>query len=180
MKFATLALILIMALAACGGAPSAPVLPTSALDVVTLSPTPMAEGVAATPLPPERPTLPPTWTPESTLSPTPRVAPPIQMVSATPAVCAAFIVDAVRSTRSFMVGEAPSVTWSPIEGVSRYRVRLFDATLTTLLVDYTQQPQFTFDATLFSSGVRYGWEVLPENAAFQQLCFAIGDDLQPF
>jgi hypothetical protein len=103
----------------------------------------------------------------------------VQMVPATPVVCNAFVIDRIRSTESFRVGNTATVYWTPIESVTRYRVRLFDAQLNDLLIDYTQAGQFTFAANLFQVGVRYGWEIIPENAVAQQMCFAIGGDLVP-
>jgi hypothetical protein len=103
----------------------------------------------------------------------------MQMIGATPAVCTAFLVDRVRTPERFTVGTSPTVFWTPIETVTRYRVRLFDSQLNDVLMDYTQGGQFTFDAALFQAGLRYGWEVIPENAVFQQMCFAIGGELSP-
>lgn len=170
--------ILVLLMTACNGAATPAPLPTVAVPV-TLTATVLPDTVQVTPLPQIRATLPPTWTPVGGATATSASALQIQMVRATPVVCNAFVIDRSRSVENFRIGEPVTVYWTPIETTARFRVRLFDAELNDLFVDYTQGGQYTFNASLFELGKRYGWEVIPENAASQQMCFAIGGELTP-
>jgi hypothetical protein len=170
--------ILTLSMAACNGAVTPVPLPTVAVPA-TFTVTVVPETVQATPLPQIRSTLPPTWTPVGGATATLASALQLQMVRATPVVCNAFVIDRSRSVENFRIGEPVTVYWTPIETTARFRVRLFDAELNDLFIDYTQGGQYTFNASLFELGKRYGWEVIPENAASQQMCFAIGGELSP-
>lgn len=171
---------LVLLLTACNvtGTATPNVLPTLIVPATAIF-TATPELIQATPLPQIRATLPPSWTPVGGATATLASAPVMQMVRATPAVCNAFVIDRSRSVESFRIGEPVTVYWTPIETVTRFRVRLFDAELNDLFIDYTDGGQFTFSASLFELGKRYGWEVIPENAAVQQMCFAIGGELSP-
>ncbi len=169
---------LALLLAACNAAAAPTALPTVAVPA-TATFTAIPQVIQATPLPQIRATLPPTWTPVGGATATSAAALLIQMVRATPVVCNAFVIDRSRSVESFRIGEPVTVYWTPIETVNRFRIRLFDAELNDLIVDYTQAGQYTFSASLFELGKRYGWEVIPENAVSQQMCFAIGGELTP-
>jgi hypothetical protein len=171
-------LIMTLLMAACNGAATPVPLPTVAVPA-TFTATVVPETVQATPLPQIRATLPPTWTPVGGATATLASALQLQMVRATPVVCNAFVVDRSRSVENFRIGEPVTIYWTPIETTARFRVRLFDAELNDLFIDYTQGGQYTFNASLFELGKRYGWEVIPENAASQQMCFAIGGELTP-
>jgi hypothetical protein len=172
-------LIVLGALAACDGTATPTAAPTSTIEATPILPTATVD--IGTPPPTATPrlraTLPPTWTPVGGVTATRESGFQLEMVQATPAVCNAFRVDRVRTVERVKIGNAVTVYWTPIEAVTRYRVRLFDARLNELLVEYTQGGQFTFDAALFEADRRYGWEVFPENATFQQMCFTIGGEL---
>jgi hypothetical protein len=185
------ALIVLITAAACDSQiqPTAP--PPSPTEEVTPAP-------SATPLELRRPTLPPTWTP----SPDPNGAQvqattdtqsanvqttAVQQVTQVPAfipatpleVCATLGEDRERNKRTFVIGESPQVFWIPVQGAASYSISLIDETGTVIHTDYTTEPTFTFDSTLFQQGKLYGWEVYPIDAIGQQMCLGRGAELFP-
>lgn len=185
------ALILMVMTAACS--PEAEVLPTVAPQEATEEPTPLP---TATPLNLQRPTLPPTWTPSpdpnsvtqpeattgadssgqaqqlATQSPAFAAATPLE-------VCTGFGEDRERNKRTFKIGESPQVFWTAVAGAGSYSISLIDETETVLLTEYTTEPTYTFDASLFEQSKFYGWEAYPIDMIGQQMCLGRGAELFP-
>lgn len=190
-KLFIFALVLVLVMAAC--APEAQVLPTT----IPVSPTDEATPEpTVTPLNLQRATLPPTWTPspaangevqsQVTTDPAAQGTPAQQITQAptflpaTPLeVCAALGEDRTRNKRTFKLGESPQVFWIPVQGAASYSISLIDETGTIVHTDYTAEPTFTFDATLFEQGKLYGWEVFPIDGIGQQMCLGRGAELFP-
>ena len=155
------------------------------------------EAETATPEPTRTPvvraTLPPTWTPEGeTTSPVdesqpdvaatstsgPTVPPPVIPPTALE-VCRNFGEDLQLNSRTFPIGTAPTVYWTPVEGAVQYSITLVDENGESLLVDYTAETNFTFEEDLFESRRLYGWEVYPIDVLGQQMCLSRGAELMP-
>jgi hypothetical protein len=171
-------------LAACGGA-SNEALPTlfptaEPTEEVTATSIPSAEPTSA---PVERPTLPPTWTvspvPSETPLPTLDPTTQAQLAAATLVVCGSFAPDRERTPTEHSPGSPVTVYWTPVATAARYRVMLISETGTELFSDYTLEATYTFSADLFRRNLRYAWEVYPEDARNQQMCFARGGELLP-
>lgn len=187
MVFRLLALMLLLVAACTPQAPEA---------LPTLAPLPTAANTdtpAPTQTPLIRATLPPTWTPEVQASPendaaqaeataTTISAPaqPLAVFSPTAlAVCAGFGEDLQRNTRTFPIGAAPTVYWTPVEGAVQYYVALVDENGEIVQVNYTAETGFRFDESLFEAGRLYGWEAYPIDALGQQMCLSRGAELIP-
>jgi hypothetical protein len=80
----------------------------------------------------------------------------------------------------FNVGRAPRVTWTAVEGAELYRL-ILSGPGGVIINDqiYLRETSYTFDASLFTAGQLYGWEVYPINSAGIQMCFAVGLELLP-
>lgn len=133
-----------------------------------------------------RPTLPPTWTLTPTLSPTPTatlVVPtrtPVVIQNTLPPACSTFDAVFAESDVQFNVGQSPRVTWTAVEGAELYRL-ILSGPGGVIINDqiYLRETTYTFEASLFTAGQLYGWEVYPINPAGIQMCFAVGLELLP-
>lgn len=167
-----------------------PTLISSGTNEVISTMTAPAEVTIAVPVSPTaartRPTLPPTFTP--TTPPTDEPTATEVFVTASPFVSAAtadancntFATVFDQTTLQFVPGESPVVSWQPVVGAELYRVILSEVN-GRIINDgiYVKETTYTFPASLFVSGVVYGWEVYPINARNDQMCFAVGQPLIP-
>ena len=177
-------MLLVLAMAACApqAVPTATPLPVSpsATDEPAESATP-----APTITPLTRATLPPTWTPgflptSTEIEGTLRIDPTNRALRLQPTLpaCASFTEDRERTPRTFAAGEPLTIYWNAAPGASRYRVTLYDASFRPLLAENTSATSYTFSGDFFELGSYYGWEVHPYNAIDEQLCVAIGGDVE--
>lgn len=186
-----LSLVGIMVLAACNTQPNAlPTVqsfPTEAPPTATFTPAPDQPTATAT-RSLARPTLPPTWTPvpTETASPTPtEVFPTATFFNpppTLPAGCASFVVDFASNTTAFPAGTAPTVRWIAAEGAVRYRLKLVEVPSNRVIAEdiYIAETSYQFPADFFEAGKLYGWEVYPINERGDQMCFQVGEALQPY
>jgi hypothetical protein len=183
-------LVLIVVLVGCGQ--QSQNLPTLAATAVPVTETSPAMPTSSQ-IPQGRPTLPPTWTPspeanQAVEQPSDTPATVIQVVEALEA-CNSFDADREKSTSTITPEESPVAAWTPVQGASRYRVRLINEFGEELLLTnqfgeklpymYTTEPSYSFDIDLFEPGKRYGWGVYPEDSLGQQMCIEVGAEFYP-
>jgi hypothetical protein len=169
-------------LAACSGQPSDQTLPTLIPSPAPPTETPIPSIVPSN-APIDRPTLPPTWT----VSPVPSETPiatldatlQMQLAAPTLVVCGGFMADRERTPTNYASGQPVTVYWSSVDTAARYRVSIVSETGTELYFDYALEPTYTFPANIFVRGGRYAWQVYPEDAINQQMCFERGGELLP-
>lgn len=166
--------------------PTQMVLPPDAETEVTATEA-VEPTLAPTITPFVRPTLPPTFTPTTSPSETPTptdipVTPAVFVPPATlPEACSTFAPLLQESDREFVIGTAPRVTWTAVEGAELYRLVLQrDDGLIVKDDIYLAETFFVFDAGFFTLGRFYGWLVYPINARGDQMCFAVGAELTPY
>jgi hypothetical protein len=139
-----------------------------------------------TPLPLVRPTLPPTFTPSPTASvpPSPTVFIPTPTLfippgGQEPESCSTFRIRFQESDREFAEGEAPRVSWNPVEDAELYRINLLQSDGQVLQRDTLLGTQYVFNESFFEFGNQYGWEAYPLDVTGGQMCRSIGGELIP-
>jgi|GEM_PF-645595 len=183
---------IMLLVSACGGQeealPTEVEFPTDVLPTVDEVEAQVEEEPTETPTPVVNPTLPPTWTftPEPSETPIPtateilETSTPLPTPKTLSAACNTFGADPERSTRQFVVGEAPVAAWTDVEGAELYRVFLSSFSQTLIRDDiYTDQTSFTFDPNSFELGEIYVWAVWPLDSIGDQMCFERGGELIP-
>lgn len=176
-----IALLTLLALAACAQPPTSP----EGVPTVPLSLTLPTQ--APTPTPIVRATLPPTWTPfVPPPTETPVIVPTLDLTATaiilTPTleICAAFLPDSARTSVSFPYGDPALIAWLPFEVASTYDVRLYDATTDAVVLHtITGANELTIPETYFAVDGSYYWLVYPLDVNRVVLCPPIGGVLFP-
>lgn len=181
-------LVLLALVAACTPQPEEvlpTLMPTGQPIVPAASNTPAEDVPTAAPTnpPSERATLPPTWTssPEPTATFVPPTETPVPLFTAIPTLvaCGSFDVDRNQSAATFVVGTPTQVFWTAVQGASRYRISVINATNEEIFFDYAIDATYTFKPDQFATGERYAWRVYPEDSLLRQMCLAVTGDMSP-
>jgi hypothetical protein len=185
--YKTIAIVLILLLAACDQQSDDETLPTRVPEQPTQQ-APVATAtiteVPLTPTPIVRMTLPPTWTPSSTptdLPPTntPTFVPTVEIIpNELPEACNLFAVDIENSVERFNLGESPTVAWTAVEGAALYRVLVFTQTGTQIYHRLFEETTTDIPTSIFPGEGNYGWESIPLDPAGVQMCYSVGGVLR--
>lgn len=184
-----LLLTLVMVLAACASGSEEP----AATEAPPAEATPEVEAETATPEPTPtltptfvRPTLQPTWTPTPMNTPTllpeevaateasaPTVPPPATIDPA----CGTFGPDRAVMDTEFLLGESPTIAWTPVEGAALYRVLIYDQNGFQVHSELVEETSVDVNPDVFTVAGPYGWDVEPLDGFGIQMCIGRGDML---
>lgn len=134
-------------------------------------------------------TLPPTWTPfvRPTITPLPRPIVTLEPLTPTPIEEGApsptplgehcFTLESlVEEDPRIEVGQGVGIRWTPVEGISAYRVEVAHPDGGMILNAITPDTLYEIPGTTFTTAGVYGWQVTPL-AGDQPVCYSISGEI---
>jgi len=133
------------------------------------------------PSPPPRATLPPTFTPSPTETLIPSPLPPTEGPSPVPVrtfqACDGFGVNFELAQEQFVLGESPTIAWTPVDGADAYRVYIRDEFDIELQLVILRETSLQVNPDVFQRAARFAWTVEPLDAFGIQICPGRGESI---